>query len=62
MSANTGTHDYFSPAPTCDGCNQPIRGGIYRRGLDRLCRTCHQVHRPPTTAPILGCLVVRFAK
>lgn len=60
MSANTGTCDYFAPSPTCDTCNQPIRGGIYRRGLDRLCRACH--HQPPSTTPFLGCQVVRFEK
>ena len=60
MSGNNGTTDYFSPRPTCDGCDQPILGGIYRRGPERLCRPCYAP--APTTTRILGCQVVRFEK
>lgn len=60
MSGNNGTTDYFSPRPTCDGCDQPILGGIYRRGPERLCRPCYAP--APSTTRILGCQVVRFEK
>jgi hypothetical protein len=60
VSANNGTTDYFSPRPTCDGCEQPILGGIYRRGPERLCRPCYAP--APSTTRILGCQVVRFEK
>ena len=60
MSGNNGTTDYFSPRPTCDGCERPILGGIYRRGPERLCRPCYAP--APSTTRILGCQVVRFEK
>lgn len=63
MTARVDPYAYpYRPDITCDGCGQSIHGGIYRRGLDRLCRGCHHQSQPPSTAPFLGCQVVRFEK
>ena len=55
----------YRPEVQCTQCERPIRNTIYRVKADpfaRLCRGCYLTKFPPSTAPILGCQVVRFER